>query len=395
MKIKRILFLFLITAFCLFAFGCEDKVEPVTEYNLTFDLDGGTTDTDLVTKYTSGKDYKLVSPTKEGYSFAGWFEVLEDGSLSERKVTELFDRDYNLKAIWEEIITPDELTDLYTPVKRIHKNVVFKVYSNKELKMDIYLPAMERDKTYPVLFFFFGGGWVFGDKSLLSSYNIILSDIVNQGFIIVAPNYRLVSVDGGTHFPSQVEDCFDAIRYVVKYQEELHADVNNMGSFGHSAGGYFSLMSAFAQDHFKGEENLSSYEFNIKYAIALSAPCVYSKEALKNISTYGKSLLVSFLGTNNLYDETLISAFPSYYIGENNPQIYLVHGTSDELVPIEQSREFYSIAQEAGIDVSIIEIPYASHTYGGTGGHDISSDYRAGAKVIADFIISQKTRNEE
>ena len=249
---------------------------------------------------------------------------------------------------------------------------------------------MKENETYPVLFFYFGGGWYMGDKSYRSYYNIVLKDLADDGYIVVAPNYRLVSANGGTHFPIQVEDAFDAIRYVVKYKDELHADVDRMGSFGHSAGGYFSLMTAFAQDHFKGDDSLSEYEFKLKFAIALSAPCFYSQEALTGISTTGKAMLGGFFGTGELYNDEYAKAFPSYYIAENNPKIYLVHGTADDLVPISQSRDFLNLALENGIDAKIIEIEYASHTYGGTDGHSVSEAYSAGAKVLRQFIIDQK-----
>ena len=386
-KIKKLLII-IILILSMFFICCKDNTK--NEYSVTFDLDGGVMTEPLSRTFEEDNPFTLPTPTKDGYAFMGWFELQDDGSLSYYEIKELINHDYKLKAKWEKEVKVDELEDMFTKVKRIRKDVTFKVCDNNPIKLDIYLPAMKENETYPVLFFYFGGGWYMGDKSYLSYYNIVLKDLADDGYIVVAPNYRLVSANGGTHFPSQVEDAFDAIRYVVKYKDELHADVDRMGSFGHSAGGYFSLMTAFAQDHFKGDESLSEYEFKLKFAIALSAPCFYSQEALTGISTTGKAMLAGFFGTGELYNDEYAKAFPSYYIAEDNPKIYLVHGTADELVPISQSRDFLNLALEKGIDAKIIEIEYASHTYGGTDGHSVSEAYSAGAKVLRQFIIDQK-----
>ena len=394
MKIlKKILSLLLLMASFTVFIGCKDDAQtPVEEktYKVTYDLDGGAFQSDVSETYKDGKDYTLPRPEKDGFEFAGWKEIISDNELSNYEVTFLNNRDYKLKATWEKVYQSRVLTDMFTPLKRTYKDIVFKTYLDIEIKLDLYLPAMEEGKKYPVVFFFFGGGWFTGDKSDITYYNAVLKDLAGEGFIVVAPNYRLTGSKGSPHYPVQVEDCFDAVRYVVKYQNELHADVDNMGAFGHSAGGYFSLMSAFAQDHFKGDEDLAGYEFKMKYAIALSAPSVYEKEAITELSSIGKSMLKSFLGTDDLEKEEYASCFPSYYINENNPIIYLVHGTSDELVPLSQSQKFYEMAKNLGIDARLIEIEHATHTYGSADGYNVSSDYAKASKILRDFILSQK-----
>lgn len=392
-KVK--IFILIICFVLLFVIvGCKEENEPAKEpeiYNITYDLAGGAFNGDVETTYTDGSTYKIPIPSRDGFDFAGWYEVLDDKSLSSYEVTYLNNRDYKLKATWKKVYQKQVLEDMFTKVKRTYRNIVFKTVLDIEIKMDIFLPAMEEGKKYPVLFFFFGGGWYMGDKSYISEYGVILNNLADEGFVVVAPNYRLVNSKGNPHYPLPVEDCFDAIRYVVKYQDELHIDVDNMGAFGHSAGGYFSLMAAFAQDHFKGDEELKDYEFKLKYAVALSAPCYYDPDAINNISAIGKSMLIGYFGSYDLnYESKYASAFPSYYIHENNPKIYLVHGTGDELVPVEQSHLFAELAREAGLEVELLEIPYASHTYGSTGGHDVSADYNAGAKLVRKFIIDQK-----
>lgn len=62
-------------------------------FTITYDLDGGTCDA-LLTSFVEGYTYVLPTPTKEGYTFLGWYE-------GDTLVTQLQNKDYNLKAKWQ------------------------------------------------------------------------------------------------------------------------------------------------------------------------------------------------------------------------------------------------------------------------------------------------------
>ena len=392
-QFKRIFIIFFLAlTVCLFGCKKDEPVEvdpPVKEvYTITYNLNGGTFSGDVARTFEEGSSYVLPTPTRDKFEFIGWKEI-KDGNVVDEVVTELENRNYELKATWKRILKVDVLSDEFTTTKKTKKDVVYKVCSESELKMDIYLPAMEEGKKYPVLFFFYGGGWIIGDKSYISLYSNVLKDLNGEGFIVVAPNYRLSTTEDGK-YPHPVEDCFDAIRYVVKYQNELHADVNNMGSFGHSAGGYFALMAGYAQNHYKGDDSLKDYEFKLSYVISLSAPSTYDEESISLLSLKGKTMLMAFLGTSNFTDKNNEKKFPSYYVNENQIEVYIVHGGADELVPISQSTKFSELAAASGSTVHYIEVPHAMHMYTSEEGYDISIDYAEKSKILRDFILSHK-----
>ena len=73
---------------------CKDDEHPnVKNYYITYDLDGGESN-NLETVFNDVQSIYLSTPTKEGYSFIGWFD--ENGN----EVTELELKDYTLKAKW-------------------------------------------------------------------------------------------------------------------------------------------------------------------------------------------------------------------------------------------------------------------------------------------------------
>lgn len=69
------------------------EAKYVKNYYITYDLDGGESN-NLETVFNDVQSIYLSNPTKEGYSFIGWFD--ENGN----EVTELELKDYTLKAKW-------------------------------------------------------------------------------------------------------------------------------------------------------------------------------------------------------------------------------------------------------------------------------------------------------
>ena len=73
-----------------------EKIEVYHDLNL--DLDGGTLD-EVPTQYLEGEEFILPIPTKEGYTFLGWF----NGSEKVEKISAAETSDISLVAKWEKI----------------------------------------------------------------------------------------------------------------------------------------------------------------------------------------------------------------------------------------------------------------------------------------------------
>ena len=87
-----------------------EKQAEVTEFEITYNLDGGTLPEDAPTKYTKGVGLaSLVTPTKEGYTFLGWYlngELVTAISASQ-------EGNVTLEARWEEIVQEEEYEITY------------------------------------------------------------------------------------------------------------------------------------------------------------------------------------------------------------------------------------------------------------------------------------------
>ena len=103
--------------------------------------------------------------------------------------------------------------------------------------LDIYVPD-DLTVPAPVLLFFHGGSWQFGDKN---QYRALGQAFASKGIVTVVANYRLFPPDGFPHF---VEDGAQAFRYVREHAREWGGDADRAFLGGHSAGAHLVALVA-------------------------------------------------------------------------------------------------------------------------------------------------------
>lgn len=353
-------------------------------YTVNFETNGG----EKIDPIQSSKDIPTITPKKEGYYFTGWYVdknlknyLLKDFTLSS---------DITLYASWSKVVSvPDLKIDAFRDEMSIHTDITYKVVNGKALKLDIYMPALEEGKKSPVLFIYYGGGWITGDKSELYFNDSYIYELVGKGMTVIVPNYRLCSAT--VSYPSPVIDCLDAIRFAVKWQDELRIDVNNMGSYGYSAGGHLALMAGYAQNHFKGDPALSEYEFKLKYVVDLFGPAHYDVSFISSLTIVTTPMITSYIGVagaNGIIDYS--EAFPSYYLEENNPSVFIVHGDHDSLVPFAQSEVLYDMLLKKNYKVTFTKVVGAQHVLNPASGFDsVSPSIEEIFSNIVSFILKE------
>ncbi|MEO7339017.1 MAG: alpha/beta hydrolase [Caldimonas sp.] len=93
----------------------------------------------------------------------------------------------------------------------------------------------------PVLVYFHGGGWVIGD---LETHDTLCRELCNaSGCAVVAVDYRMGPEN---RFPSAVDDCLAATRWVQREGASLGLDPSRLAVGGDSAGGNLAAVVALA-----------------------------------------------------------------------------------------------------------------------------------------------------
>ena len=104
--------------------------------------------------------------------------------------------------------------------------------------LDVWRPTGATGGRRPVLVFFYGGGWVHGDRR---GYAFVARAFARAGFVVVVPDYRKVP---GVRFPAFVEDGAEAVRWTRDHVAGFGGDPQRIALSGHSAGGYIAAMLA-------------------------------------------------------------------------------------------------------------------------------------------------------
>jgi len=92
---------------------------------------------------------------------------------------------------------------------------------------------------FPLLVYFFGGGWTLGSVETSDGVCRALTNAV--GCRTVAIGYRLAPEH---RFPAAVEDCYAAVRWLADHGDELGTDTSRLAVAGDSAGGNLAAVTA-------------------------------------------------------------------------------------------------------------------------------------------------------
>lgn len=111
---------------------------------------------------------------------------------------------------------------------------------------DIWYPD-DSGKKRPVVVYFHGGGFIFGNKSSGDPMQTgsggvgKLEAVVREGYILVNADYALAPQ---YRFPVQIRQCDELMRYLIAHEEELHLDMSRVCLSGGSAGANITVIYA-------------------------------------------------------------------------------------------------------------------------------------------------------
>jgi pimeloyl-ACP methyl ester carboxylesterase len=184
--------------------------------------------------------------------------------------------------------------------------------------------------------------------------------LATRGYVVLQVNYRGSSGYGATYQKAGlrarldtvvIDDIADGVRHLIK---EGKVDPSRIGVIGASFGGWATYMS------------LIRYPDLYRTGVAISAVSHW-RNFLKDDRwkydnmfsyTYWKSLLDSQGFTT---DEAMID--PLLRAAELKQPIYVIHGTLDHIVSVEEATTMTKTLQKTNSQVESLIFPYAGHTY--------------------------------
>ncbi|CAN5536658.1 alpha/beta hydrolase [soil metagenome] len=217
------------------------------------------------------------------------------------------------------------------------------------LGLDLFLPDTPPPAAgYPLIISFHGGGWALGNKH----NDLFLRPLVAQGYALASVDYRL---SGQAPFPAQIEDCRDAVHWLLRQADALKLDRNRIAVTGISAGGHLALLLAFSEGHwFVAGGSAPLPPHTIKAVVSFYPPTdLISIVPPKSRDSETNLVALLLGGSVNKHLALAREGSPITYVKAGSPPVFLVHGDRDKTVPLDQSLNLARALKEEHTQVSL------------------------------------------
>lgn len=249
---------------------------------------------------------------------------------------------------------------------RLDIGIVFGRGANTPLRLDMARP--EGEGPFPAIICLHGGGWVGGERQQMKG---TIEAMARRGYVAISPDYRLAPQD---RFPAQIEDCKTAVRWLRAHAQEYHIAPQKIGVFGFSAGAHLACLLGVTgkDDGLEGEGGNADQPSAVQAVVSFFGPTDFTQPiwSEKVIERHLKPFLG---GTAEAKADVYRRASPLTYAGKNAPPFLFVHGTADDIVPIQQSEEMVKKLRQAGVSARLIAVVGEGHGWGWSHEHRLTS----------------------
>ncbi|MCQ2792958.1 MAG: alpha/beta hydrolase [Bacilli bacterium] len=197
--------------------------------------------------------------------------------------------------------------------------------------LDIIQPVLGHDNGI-TLFYIHGGAYLYGTKDIS---RIFTSWYANQGFTVIAINYRLTSVENHIGIKEQISDVFAALKFIEDNKHEFDVKMNKFCLMGDSAGGHFSLLTDIIYHSKEAQEYFDIKELpNIDIKCLALNSTMYDFEALLPMAR-------KYLTKRNCKKVLSEHCFDNEYMKKNSPRYYVKNGV--KLHPLFNSTAYHDM----------------------------------------------------
>jgi acetyl esterase/lipase len=248
----------------------------------------------------------------------------------------------------------------------------------RPLQLDLYLHADRRAHgARPLIVWVHGGGWNRGDARVsgaFADWPRVLAALAARGFVVASVDYRL---SGEARFPAQVQDIKAAIRFLRDKAGDFGIDPKHVYLWGGSAGGHLAALAATSCGVTAFDPPASTGR--LSHAQAVHAVPLAQSDCVQGAAIwYGAFDLVAHgtepgtaLAPTNMAgllgcaadacEAAERAASPITYVKPDTPPMLLIHGTADEEVSVEQTRQMAARLQAAKVPVEVAYLDGAHH----------------------------------
>jgi acetyl esterase/lipase len=228
-------------------------------------------------------------------------------------------------------------------------------------RLDVYHPR-EPGQGRPVLLQIHGGAWIFGRKD--DQGLPLLDEMARQGWVCVAPNYRL---SPRATFPDHLVDCKLAIRWIRENIASYGGDPDFIAVTGGSAGGHLAALVALTANEPEYQPGFEDVDTSVVAAVPFYAPYDFLEHnGVKSENVVKPSFVEKLVMKSSPREERREweRASPIRWVHPGAPPFFVLHGSHDSLVWAENARRFVAALREVSPQpVAYAEFPGAQHAF--------------------------------
>jgi acetyl esterase/lipase len=228
-------------------------------------------------------------------------------------------------------------------------------------QLDVWKRAdLPNDAKAPVLFQVHGGAWMMGQKE--GQAEPLMAHLAERGWVCVTTNYRL---SPRATWPDHIVDVKKALAWTKATIAEHGGDPDFIVITGGSAGGHLSSLAALTPHVREFQPGFEDTDTSVAAAVPF-----YGVYDFVNRHGTSRADMDDFLARrvfkSQLEDDRTRweQASTISHVGPHAPPFFVLHGTNDSLVPVEQARTFVDeLRKESSQPVVYAELPGAQHAF--------------------------------
>jgi acetyl esterase/lipase len=226
----------------------------------------------------------------------------------------------------------------------------------------------------PVLLQVPGGAWMVGNKR--GQAHPLMSHLAELGWICVAINYRL---SPRSTWPDHIVDVKRAITWTKEHIAEHGGDPDWIAITGGSAGGHLSAFAALTPNDPRFQPGFEDADTRVQAAVPFYGVYDFTRtdNAIHPLMVPVVAKHVFKLSRTDIAEPFRVAS-PISHVCQDAPPFFVLHGTNDSLIPVEQARSFVArLAEVSRQPVVYAELPCAQHAF------DIFGSARAAHAAVA------------
>ena len=227
--------------------------------------------------------------------------------------------------------------------------------------LDVWRRAdLPDDARAPVLVQVHGGAWVMGEKT--NQALPLLSHLAQRSWVCVAITYRL---SPKASWPDLIADVLKAVAWTKANIERFGGDPDFVAITGGSAGGHLAALAALAAGDPAFQPGFESADTTVNAAVSL-----YGVYDWLNRHQASHDAILPWIERQVIKQpvadarELFDRASPLSRVHDAAPPFFIVHGSNDSLVPVEQARSFAAALRMVSSNYAVYaELPLAQHAF--------------------------------